>query len=247
MHDCGVYIVENSTLYGQIILTGCIFVMGIEPRSRNPQLTEVLSWFAVICYVVHTSYLSFPLHRQDFQIQNFTPRNNSNLPQKVKYVVPTCTECGRRSKAISWEVITNSHPHLLYTLLLPTSTGNGVMWCDMWYAMWCDMWCWWWYDMWCEWYVKYGGGGCGVMWCDMIYHIYVVWMLFEILTTEHCKSFKVKFTFHYFLQPFSTLPTLQWFHVLPAKIPTMQALPRIVIFYTNHHSSEDSMYILIGF
>ena len=52
MHDCSVYIVENSTLYSQIILTGCIFVMGIEPRSRNPQLTEVLSWFAVICYVV---------------------------------------------------------------------------------------------------------------------------------------------------------------------------------------------------
>ena len=52
MHDCGVYIVENSTLYSQIILTGCIFVMGIEPRSHNLQLTEVLSWFAVICYVV---------------------------------------------------------------------------------------------------------------------------------------------------------------------------------------------------
>ena len=34
--------------------------------------------------MVHTSYLSFPLHRQDFQIQNFTPRNNSNLPQKSK-------------------------------------------------------------------------------------------------------------------------------------------------------------------
>ena len=35
----------------------------------------------------HTSYLSFPLHRQDFQIQNFTPKNNYNLPPKrVKYV-----------------------------------------------------------------------------------------------------------------------------------------------------------------
>ena len=42
-------------------------------------------------------------------------------------------------------------------------------------------------------------------------------MLFEILTTEHCKSFKVKFIFHYFLQPFSIFPILQWFHVLPAK------------------------------
>ena len=149
MHDCGVYIVENSTLYGQIILTGCIFVMGIEPRSHNPQLTEVLSWFAVICYVV-------------------------------------------------WYVI-------------------------------CDMWWWWW---------------CYVVWYVIWY---VVWMLFEISTTEHCKSFKVKFIFHYFLQPFSIFPTLQWFHVLPAKIPTIQALPRIVVFYTNHHSSEDSMYIWIGF
>ena len=32
----------------QIILTGCIFVMGIERRSRNPQSAEVLPWFAVI-------------------------------------------------------------------------------------------------------------------------------------------------------------------------------------------------------
>ena len=30
-------------------------------------------------------------------------------------------------------------------------------------------------------------------------------MLFEILTTEHCKSFKVKFIFHYFFATFLNL------------------------------------------
>ena len=37
---------------------------------------------------------------------------------------PSPSEPGRRSKAISWEVITNLQPHLPCILLLPTSTGN---------------------------------------------------------------------------------------------------------------------------
>ena len=39
---------------------------------------------------------------------------------------PSSSESGRRSKAISWEVITNLQPHLPCILLLPTSAGNGV-------------------------------------------------------------------------------------------------------------------------
>ena len=46
--------------------------------------SRALIFCILIIHSNHTSYLSFPLHRQDFQIQNFTPRNNSNLPQKSK-------------------------------------------------------------------------------------------------------------------------------------------------------------------
>ena len=50
-----------------------------EPMKKPPCRCIVygIAWHCVVLVsTVHTSYLSFALHRQDFQIPNFTPKNN---------------------------------------------------------------------------------------------------------------------------------------------------------------------------
>ena len=59
-----------------LIIIKVISLVTIAMISVGVVIIEKPSVWAILSIGEHTSYLSFPLHRQDFQIPNFTPKNS---------------------------------------------------------------------------------------------------------------------------------------------------------------------------